>query len=122
MNKVLLVVDDNRVSRLLPSFILQPFFDQVQVLECERGLDAMRLLESKQVSHVLLDISMPGMDGLQVARAIGDIPKLQGMCIIAYTADVRAMDDLSLKTCGFVEVLVKPLKRDDLLRVLELTR
>lgn len=122
MNKVLLVVDDNRVSRLLPSFILQPFFDQVQVLECERGLDAMRLLESKEVSHVLLDISMPDMDGLQVARAIGDIPKLQGMCIIAYTADVRAVDDLNLMTCGFIEVLVKPLKRDDLLRVLELTR
>jgi CheY-like chemotaxis protein len=122
MNKVLLVVDDNRVSRLLPSFILQPFFEVIQVLECERGVDAVRLLEMHQVSHVLLDISMPDVDGLQVAKLIGNAFKSRGMRVIAYTADARAKDDLQLMTIGFDDVLLKPLKREDLLRVLDLSR
>jgi CheY-like chemotaxis protein len=122
MNKVLLVVDDNHVSRLLPSFILQPFFEVIQVLECERGADAVRLLETHQVSHVLLDISMPDVDGLQVAKLIGNAFKSRGMRVIAYTADARAKDDLQLMTIGFDDVLLKPLKREDLLRVLDLSR
>lgn len=121
MNKVLLVVDDNRVSRLLPSFILQPFLEVIQVLECERGADAVHLLETHQVSHVLLDISMPDVDGLQIAKLIGNTFKSRGMRVIAYTANARAKDDLQLMTIGFDDVLLKPLKREDLLRVLDLS-
>jgi CheY-like chemotaxis protein len=122
MNKVLLVVDDNLVSRLLPSFILQPFFEVIQVLECERGADAVHLLETHQVSHVLLDISMPDVDGLQIAKLIGNTFKSRGMRVIAYTADARAKDDLQLMAIGFDDILLKPLKREDLLRVLDLSR
>ena len=75
MKQVLLVVDDHRVSRLLPRFVLQPFADQIQVLECERGSDALHLLEAEQVSHVLLDISMPDLDGIEVAKTINEIFK-----------------------------------------------
>lgn len=122
MNKVLLVVDDNLVSRLLPSFILQPFVEVIQVLECERGADAVHLLETNQVSHVLLDISMPDVDGLQIAKLIGNTFKSRGMRVIAYTADARAKDDLQLMAIGFDDILLKPLKREDLLRVLDLSR
>jgi CheY-like chemotaxis protein len=121
MNKVLLVVDDNHVSRLLPSFILQPFFEVVQVLACERGAEAVRLLETHQVSHVLLDISMPDMDGLQVAKKISNTFKWCGIRVIAYTADARAEEDLQLMAIGFDDVLLKPLRREDLLRVLDLS-
>jgi CheY-like chemotaxis protein len=121
MNKVLLVVDDNHVSRLLPGFILQPFFEVVQVLACERGAEAVRLLETHQVSHVLLDISMPDMDGLQVAKKISNTFKWCGIRVIAYTADARAEEDLQLMAIGFDDVLLKPLRREDLLRVLDLS-
>lgn len=120
MNKVLLVIDDNRVSRLLPGLILQSFSEHIKVLECERGADALRLLESETVSHILLDISMPDFDGIQVARAISDLSQSESMRLIAYTADVRAIHDDAVKSAGFDEVLLKPIKSEDLLRVLDL--
>ena len=122
MKKVVLVIDDNRVSRLLPGLILQSFSEQIKVLECERGSDGLRLLESETVSHLLLDISMPDFDGIQVARAISDLSQSESMRLIAYTADVRAIHDDAVKSAGFDEVLLKPIKSDDLMRVLDLWR
>lgn len=120
MNRVLMVVDDNQVSRILPGLILRAFSTQIQVLECASGGDALRMLESVVVSHVLLDISMPAFDGIEVAKAIAESFPAQGLRLLAYTADVRAMDDAVLKSAGFDAVLLKPLQRDDLLRALDL--
>jgi CheY-like chemotaxis protein len=120
MKKVVLVIDDNRVSRLLPGLILQPHAEQIKVFECERGSDALRVLETESVSHVLLDISMPDFDGIQVAKAIADLSQSDSLRLIAYTADARAMDDEVLKSAGFDVVLLKPIKSEDLLRALDL--
>jgi two-component system, cell cycle response regulator DivK len=121
MKKVVLVIDDNRVSRLLPGFMLHPFSEQIKVFECERGSDALRVLETEPVTHVLLDISMPDFDGIQVAKAMSALSPLVSLRLIAYTADVRAVEDQDLKSAGFDAVLLKPIKTDDLLRVLDLS-
>lgn len=120
MKKItLVVVDDNLVSRLLPGFILRPLGMTAQVLECEDGAEALRLIEIHQITHVLLDISMPSENGIAVAKKIRSSLKYVDLRLIAYTADVVAMDDVGyLKSIGFDEVLVKPLKRVDLLRAL----
>jgi CheY-like chemotaxis protein len=119
MKKVtVIVVDDNLVSRLLPSFILRPYGSAAQVLECETGLDALRLIEIHQVTHVLLDISMPGMDGSKVAQKIREVSKYSEIRLIAYTADVLATDETYLRAVGFDDVLLKPLKSADLLLAL----
>lgn len=119
MKKItLVVVDDNLVSRLLPGFILRPLGMSALVLECESGAEAMRLIEVHQVTHVLLDISMPTENGIAVAKKIRSSSKYAGIRLIAYTADVLAMDLDYLKSDGFDEVLLKPLKRIDLLRAL----
>ncbi len=119
MKKVtVIVVDDNLVSRLLPSFILRPYGSAVQVLECETGLDALRLIEIHQVTHVLLDISMPEMDGSKVAQKIREVSKYSDIRLIAYTADVLACDVTFLHAVGFDGVLLKPLRSSDLLLAL----
>ena len=119
MKKVtVIVVDDNLVSRLLPSFILRPYGSAVQVLECESGLDALRLIEIHQVTHVLFDISMPEMDGSKVAQKIREVSKYSDIRLIAYTADVLAYDVTFLHAVGFDGVLLKPLRSSDLLLAL----
>lgn len=120
MKKItLVVVDDNLVSRLLPGFILRPLLGMTAlVLECECGAEAMRLIEVHQITHVLLDISMPTENGIAVAKKIRSSSKHAGIRLIAYTADVLAMDVDYLKSNGFDEVLLKPIKRIDLLRAL----
>lgn len=119
-NLIVLVVDDNLVSRLLPSFILRPFSELVKVVESETGEDALRLLEIHPVTHVLLDISMPDMDGIQVAQAIKNTANAANFRLIAYTADAFAMSEAHLISVGFDDVLLKPLKTDQLLKVLGL--
>lgn len=119
MKKItLVVVDDNLVSRLLPGFILRPLGMMALVLECESGMEAIRLIELHQITHVLLDISMPSENGIALAKRIRSSSKHADIRLIAYTADVLTMDVDYLKSNGFDDVLLKPLRRIDLLRAL----
>lgn len=119
MNRItVVVIDDNLISRLLPSFILRPYGQIVQVIECECGMDALRMLEIHQVTHVLLDISMPKMDGINTAKAIREISKNKEIRLIAYTADALEKDLTHLRDVGFDDVLLKPTKIVELLSVL----
>jgi CheY-like chemotaxis protein len=122
MKKIMLVVvDDNLVSRLLPKFILRSLDLHVQVLECETGADALLLIEIHPVTHVLLDISMPKMGGMDVAKQIKANPKLSEIKLIAYTADAMSVHTSQFKSSGFDEVLLKPLNRESLFKVLALS-
>lgn len=118
---VIIVVDDNLVSRLLPSFILRPLSTTVHVIECESGADALRMLEIHQVTHVLLDICMPDMDGVNVALKIRAIPKYSEIRLIAYTANTQIADVVYLQSVGFDDVLLKPIKRLDLYQTLNIS-
>jgi CheY-like chemotaxis protein len=113
-----LVVDDNLASRLLPGFILKAFDSHIQVFECENGHAALDLLSSQHITHVLLDISLPDLDGIQVAKQIRAIPTLKHVKLIAYTADVNSVLNYRMKSNGFDGVLLKPPCREDLLKAL----
>ena len=119
MKKIrVVVVDDNFVSRRLPSYILRPFGMNIQVLECASGDEALCLIDTHQITHLLLDISMPGMDGIKVAKKIRSSSKYLEIRLIAYTADALAKDVVHLKSVGFDDVLLKPLNRERLLEAL----
>jgi CheY-like chemotaxis protein len=118
--KTIIVVDDNLVSRLLPSFILRSLSRAVQVIECESGVDALRMLEIHQVTHVLLDICMPNMDGVYIALKIRGMPEHSRIRLIAYTANAQMADIEYLKSVGFDDVLLKPIKKADLFHALNI--
>ena len=117
---MILVVDDNLISRLLPSFILRSLNTAVQVIECESGAEALHILEIHQVTHVLLDISMPNLDGVNVALKIRSIPKYSKIRLIAYTANTQMVDVVYLQSLGFDDVLLKPMKKADLFQALNI--
>ena len=117
---ILIVVDDNLVSRLLPGYILRPFDTMVQVLECEDGDEALQLIRTHQITHIMLDISMPNQNGIAIAEKIRHTSKESNIRLIAYTADALTMDAFHLKQIGFDDVLLKPLRRTELLSALNL--
>jgi CheY-like chemotaxis protein len=117
---MIIVVDDNLVSRLLPSFILRSLSSTVHVIECESGEHALRMLEIHQITHILLDICMPDMDGVNVALKIRAIPKYSEIRLIAYTANAQIADVVYLQSVGFDDVLLKPIKRADLFNALNI--
>ena len=121
MTKIMvIVVDDNLINRLLPSFILRPFNTFVHVIECENGEEALNQLAIHKVTHVLLDISMPNINGIDVALKIRSIPEYSKLQLIAYTANSKNSDIAYLKSIGFDDVLVKPLQSAALLNALKI--
>lgn len=83
----ILVVDDDPLARRSVRAMLERGFYQVET--AESGEEALALLPSYQPELVLLDIQMPGMDGLEVCRRIRELPNGELLPIIFLTADER---------------------------------
>lgn len=113
--RAVLIVDDNAVNRKLASAILKR--RGIRVDEAESGVLALELLQKKSYDMVLLDISMPVMDGKEVCQVIRRTPQLATMRVIAYTAHAMESERQSIMAAGFDDLLVKPISTQDLLRV-----
>jgi CheY-like chemotaxis protein len=115
--KAILVVDDNGINRLLPGLILRPFGWEVH--EVDGGAAALEILKTVQVTCVLLDISMPEVNGRDVLKDLRGNEQLRGIKIIAYTAYAQSNDISNLIAEGFDAVLIKPLTSLNLLNLLK---
>lgn len=116
----ILVVDDNLISRLLPGLILRSFGTYIQVFECGAAEDALYLLRTHRITHVLLDINLVQMSGVFLAGVIRSIPSYSAIKLIAYTAEYSVEKVESLKQTGFDSVLMKPINKEALLNVLNI--
>lgn len=115
MRKVL-VVDDNAVNRKLAAALLKRLGMHVE--EAEGGFVALDMLKSRPFDAVLLDISMPVMDGKEVCQLIRSSPDLSNLWVVAYTAHAMESERQSIMAAGFDDLLVKPISGQDLQRVL----
>ena len=88
-----LIVDDEKDMRLILRGVLAPFGE---VLEAEDGESALRLIRAERLSGILLDIVMPGMDGVAVMRAAHEIAPRLPVLILTGETDIeiarRALD------------------------------
>ncbi len=108
----ILVVDDNEVNRILPRALLERL--GVTVAEAPDGESALGQLAAEPFDAVLLDISMPGLSGLDVCRRIRTDPRLRPIRVIAYTAHAFQSSAEEIMTAGFDGLLVKPIQREAL--------
>ena len=86
-SKVILVVDDNPINRLLPGLILRPF--GWRVYELSNGLDVLSTLRETGASYILLDIAMPNMDGFGVLACLKK-SHVKNVKVIAYTSYLQS--------------------------------
>jgi CheY-like chemotaxis protein len=100
------VIEDNPDNRLLVRVLLE---DRFTVVEYENGKDALIGFETQPPDLVLLDISLPGMDGSEVLRAIRLHADLAGVPVIALTAHAMAGDREKYLGLGFDDYLAKPI-------------
>ena len=75
----------------------------------DSGDRALRHLATQRYDLVLLDISMPGMTGLEVCQHIRADPRLMALRVIAYTAHVLLEEQQRFLAGGFDDVLLKPI-------------
>ena len=100
------VVEDNPDNRLLVQALLEDRFD---ITEFETGVEAVAGLRSARPDLVLLDISLPEMDGTEVLVWIRGQDELKDLPVIALTAHAMAGDRDKYLAAGFDDYLTKPI-------------
>ncbi len=110
-----LVVDDNAINRLVAQRLLDRSGCQVEV--AVDGQQALEVLEAHPFDVVLMDVHMPHLDGLEVARRVR-AKGGRGPRIIGVSASAESSDVASCREAGMDDFLSKPVTRERLLEAL----
>lgn len=110
--KTIAVIEDNADNRLLVRAILEDFYE---IDEYETGPDALAGLKDKKPNLVLLDISLPEMDGTEVLRRLRADVDLHDLPVVALTAHAMAGDRRKYLTAGFDDYVAKPIVDEEIL-------
>ena len=112
MKPKLAVVEDNIDNRLLVQAILD---DRYEISEYENGMEVVDGLGDDVPDLVLLDISLPGMDGTEVLEWIRSQELLSSLPVIALTAHAMSGDREKYLEMGFDEYVTKPIVDEEVL-------
>jgi CheY-like chemotaxis protein len=100
------VVDDNSDNRLIIRTILE---DQYEIEEFASGTEAIQGFRQQRPDVVILDISLPEMDGTEILRLIRNDPRLRDLPVIALTAHAMVGDREKYLNAGFDDYVAKPI-------------
>ena len=103
-----LLVEDNEDNRTIYSTVLR--YLGYEVIEAEDGLRAVALARSERPALILMDISIPGMDGWEATRVLRADPATRDIPIVALTAHALADDRERASKSGFTSYLTKPVE------------
>jgi two-component system, cell cycle response regulator DivK len=100
------VVEDNPDNRLLIDAMLG---DRYDLTEYASGPEALAGMTQAPPDVVLLDISLPGMDGVEVLHRARELPALRGVGFVAITAHAMQGDRQRFLAEGFDDYVTKPI-------------
>lgn len=102
-----MVVDDNPLNIELVSFVLAA--DGLDVAVAVDAADALAQLQSCQPQVILMDVQMPGMDGLELTRRLKADPATRAIPIVAFTAYAMKGDEAKMRAAGCDGYISKPI-------------
>jgi PAS domain S-box-containing protein len=111
-----LLVEDNDANRRVVQLMLEDL--GLKVDEAADGFQAIERARSRQYDVILMDVQMPGLDGLQAARRIRVEQRVKPPIILALTANVMEGDEAKCREAGMDGYLSKPLRLETLAAVL----
>jgi CheY-like chemotaxis protein len=105
-----LIVDDSPTIRGFAKLFLKPL--QVDVQEAEEGMQALEMVRANPPDVIVVDINMPGMDGLAFTRELrGDArPEIARLPIVLVTGDRSEHVRQKGRDAGATDFLEKPIK------------
>ena len=106
-NELILIVEDNDKNRKLVRDVLQ--VKGYRVAEAETGEEGVRLARDLHPDLILMDIQLPGIDGITAFRQIRDNPATATIPAIAVTASAMTQDRKTIMAAGFEGYQSKPL-------------
>ena len=116
MPKILLVEDNEMNRDMLSRRLLKKGFEVVMALDGEQALEMSR---SEMPDLILMDISLPGLDGWEATRRLKARPETQAIPVIALTAHAMAGDREKCLEAGCDEYDTKPVEFPRLLEKIQ---
>src|SRR5262247_3411351 len=108
--KKILLVEDNPVNRRLAVFLLRS--QGYEVHEATTAQEALELLEKERADLIVMDIQLPGMDGLEVTRRIKAHPATADIPVIDLTSYAMKGDREKALAAGCVGYVTKPIDKN----------
>lgn len=116
IRKVLVVDDDPNVFELVQLYVASDDVEVMQALDAYAGLD---LALREQPDVIVLDVMMPGMDGLEMCRTLRDMPEIGDTPVIILSAKVKPEDIEAGYQSGADDYVTKPFEPEELARLVE---
>lgn len=107
----ILAVDD---SPVMLELIKRSLESDYRVLVADNALDALSIIYHEPISLLLLDVTMPGIDGLELCRTVRTFPQFQQVPILMLTAKDKLFDKVQGRLAGATEYLTKPFDEEGL--------
>ena len=115
--ELILIVEDNEKNRRLVRDVLQ--FKGYQTIETETGEEAVDLARTRQPALVLMDIQLPGIDGITALKRLREDPATRGIRVMAVTASAMTQDRQTILSAGFDAYQSKPINVKSFLEAVE---
>jgi CheY-like chemotaxis protein len=115
--KAVLVVEDNALNMKLIRSLLT--LGKCRVLEAGNAEDGLTLARQSRPHLILMDIQLPGMDGLAATRTLKEDPALRERPVSALTAHAMAGDERRALEAGCDGYITKPVDTRNFLKTLE---
>jgi CheY-like chemotaxis protein len=112
MKQTICLVEDNADNRLLVHAILDDLYDVIEYCDGASALEGLKIIHP---DVLLLDISLPEMDGTEVLARLRQDPETRALPVIALTAHAMAGDRARFLNAGFDEYVSKPIADEELL-------
>jgi two-component system cell cycle response regulator DivK len=106
--ELILIVEDNEKNRKLERDILQ--FHGYRTMEAETAEEGLRLAQATPPALVLMDIQLPGMNGIEALQHLRADPLTRAIPVIAVTASVMDQDRRKILAAGFDGYQAKPIE------------
>lgn len=105
----ILIVDDSKASRMMTIGFVRALCPTAEVTEASDGAEALLLDEASSLDVAILDMNMPGADGLQIAKELRQRHPHMRICLLTANAQERVRTRAGLMG---IHVLRKPVTRE----------
>ena len=113
MRYKILTVDDSKTVRIIVKKAFKTY--DCEILEAANGVEGLSLAAKENPDLILLDVTMPVMDGVEMLTKLKSDPALKGIPVMMLTAEGGRDNVLKIAKIGVRDYLVKPFKEDILL-------
>jgi len=110
-NELILIVEDNEQNQKLARDVLQ--LKGYRVLVADTAEAGIPLVQKEKPDLVLMDIHLPGMNGIEALARLRADPATKSTPVFAFTASVMPQDRKEITTAGFDGFLAKPINLKD---------